>query len=75
MVDGTSKHGGDRKWKPRTEAVRGGLARSANRETAEALFLTSGFVYDDAAEAEQAFANKQSTRFVYSRFGTDWAKA
>ena len=67
MVDGNSGDGAG--WKPRTQAVRGGLARSANRETSEALFLTSGFVYDDAAEAEAAFAAKTSTRFVYSRFG------
>jgi O-succinylhomoserine sulfhydrylase len=66
MVDGNQ---GERGWRPRTEAVRGGLARSQHRETAEALFVTSGFVYDDAAEAEAAFAAKTATRYVYSRFG------
>jgi O-succinylhomoserine sulfhydrylase len=66
MADGNQGEGG---WKPRTEAVRGGLTRSQHRETAEALFVTSGFVYDDAAEAEAAFAAKTATRFVYSRFG------
>jgi O-succinylhomoserine sulfhydrylase len=45
------------------------MHRTEHRETAEAMFLTSGFVYDSAAEAEQAFASKSSTRYVYSRFG------
>ena len=31
---------------------RGGLHRSSHQETSEALFLTSGFVYDTAEEAE-----------------------
>ena len=58
-----------RNWGARTRAVRGGVDRSGHQETAEALYMTSGFVYDSAAEAEQAFASKKSTRFVYSRFG------
>ncbi|MBL8835452.1 MAG: O-succinylhomoserine sulfhydrylase [Alphaproteobacteria bacterium] len=56
-------------WRPRTRLVRGGLDRTKHRETSEALFLTSGYVYDEAEEAERAFAAKDSTRFVYSRFG------
>lgn len=59
----------NRNWGGRTRAVRGGVDRSHHQETAEAMFLTSGFVYDSAAEAEQAFASKTSTRYVYSRFG------
>ncbi|BBK40951.1 O-succinylhomoserine sulfhydrylase [Allostella vacuolata] len=43
------------------------MARSGFDETSEALYLTSGFVYPDAASAEAAFANKLQ-RFVYSRF-------
>jgi len=61
--------GSNAQWRPRTRLVRGGLDRSKHRETSEALFLTSGYVYDEAAEAEAAFAAKESTRFVYSRFG------
>jgi O-succinylhomoserine sulfhydrylase len=54
---------------PRTIAVRGGLARSHFSETAEAIYMTSGFVYDTAAEAEGAFAaGNNNTRFIYSRF-------
>jgi O-succinylhomoserine sulfhydrylase len=67
MDDMADKTG--RSWGSRTRAVRGGVDRSAHQETAEAMFLTSGFVYASAAEAEQAFASKKSTRFVYSRFG------
>lgn len=55
-------------WKPATRAVRAGLTRSGFDETAEALFLTSGFVYASAAEAEAAFAGEQD-RFIYSRYG------
>jgi O-succinylhomoserine sulfhydrylase len=55
-------------WRPETLAVRGGLNRSGYDETAEALYLTSGYVYDRAADAEAAFANELD-RFVYSRYG------
>ena len=39
-------------WELETRLVRGGLDRSANGETSEALFLNSGFVYETAADAE-----------------------
>ena len=52
---------------PATLLVRGGATRSAFEETSEALFMTSGFVYDNAAAAEAAFANDGS-RYVYSRY-------
>ena len=55
-------------WRPDTLAVRGGLARTGFDETAEAMFLTSGFVYRTAADAEAAFAGDVD-RFVYSRYG------
>ena len=55
-------------WGPDTRAVRGGLARSGFDETAEALYLTSGYVYGSAAEAAEAFAD-EIDRFMYSRFG------
>jgi O-succinylhomoserine sulfhydrylase len=54
---------------PRTIAVRGGLTRSGFDETSEAIYMTSGFVYGTAAEAEGAFAaGNNNTRFIYSRF-------
>jgi O-succinylhomoserine sulfhydrylase len=51
-----------------TLGVRGGLLRSQFDETAEALFLSSGYVYESAAAAEQAFTGEVD-RFVYSRYG------
>jgi O-succinylhomoserine sulfhydrylase len=52
---------------PDTVAVRGGLARSGFGETSEALFLTSGFTYDSAEQAAEAFAD-ETDHFLYSRF-------
>jgi O-succinylhomoserine sulfhydrylase len=52
---------------PATILARGGASRTPYQETSEALFLTSGFVYDDAAAAEAAFAGDGS-RYVYSRY-------
>src|SRR5580693_4396122 len=52
---------------PATILVRGGAMRSGFDETCEALYLSSGFVYGSAAEAEEAFKNDGS-RFVYSRY-------
>jgi O-succinylhomoserine sulfhydrylase len=54
-------------WRPRTVMAQSGLMRSAFMETCEALYLTSGYVYRSAEEAESAFANDGS-RFVYSRY-------
>jgi len=51
-----------------TLLVRGGLQRTAFDETAEGLFLTSGYVYGSAAEAEAAFAGEHD-RYIYSRYG------
>ena len=53
-------------WRPDTLAVRGGLARSPFDETAEALYLTSGYVYATAEEAAAAFAGDVQ-RYTYSR--------
>jgi O-succinylhomoserine sulfhydrylase len=55
-------------WRPATQAVRGGITRSAHGETSEALYLTSGFVYDDAAQAEATFRGEVA-HYQYSRFG------
>lgn len=51
-----------------TIGVRGGLLRSGFEETSEGLYLTSGYVYDSAADAEKAFTG-EIDRFVYSRYG------
>jgi O-succinylhomoserine sulfhydrylase len=55
-------------WRPQTQLVRGGTRRSAFDETNEAIFMTSGFVYDSAEQAEAAFKN-EIDRFIYSRYG------
>ena len=57
-----------RELRPDTLAIRGGLARSSFDETSEGLFLTSGYVYSCAEEAEAAFKD-EIDRFVYSRYG------
>ncbi|MCX8134866.1 MAG: O-succinylhomoserine sulfhydrylase [Roseococcus sp.] len=57
-----------RRLRPATQLVRGGLTRTPFGETAEALFLTSGFVYDSAEQAEATFKN-EIAHYQYSRFG------
>jgi O-succinylhomoserine sulfhydrylase len=54
--------------RPGTLLVHGGTERSEFGETAEALFLTSGFVYDSAEQAEATFAGTVR-HYQYSRFG------
>jgi len=50
-----------------TLLVHGGGLRSQHLETSEAIYMTSGYVYGSAEEAESAFANDGS-RYVYSRY-------
>ena len=56
------------KYRPATRLVHGGTVRSQHGETAEALYLTSGFVYDSADQAEATFAGTVQ-HYQYSRFG------
>ena len=56
-----------RKWRPQTRAVRAGTWRSEHGETSEALFLTSGYTYDDAATVAARFAG-EAEGMQYSRF-------
>lgn len=55
-----------RNWRPATKAVRGGTWRSEHGETSEALFLTSGYTYDDAATVAARFAG-EAEGMTYSR--------
>ena len=55
-------------YKLATKLVRGGMDRSPNRETAEALYMTSGFVYDTAEQAAASFRD-ETDNFVYARYG------
>jgi O-succinylhomoserine sulfhydrylase len=56
------------KWRARTQAVRGGQTRTPFQETSEALFLTSGYAYEAAEEAEARFKG-QAEGYQYTRFG------
>ena len=58
----------DPRWRPDTLAVRGGLWRSGMDETSEGLFLTSGYVYADAAEAAGSFSG-DNDHYRYTRLG------
>ena len=51
-----------------TKLIHGGTRRSPFGETSEALFLTSGFAYERAEDAEARFADRQEG-FTYSRVG------
>jgi len=55
-----------RKWRPATQAVRAGTWRSEHGETSEALFLTSGYTYDDAETVAARFAG-EAEGMTYSR--------
>jgi O-succinylhomoserine sulfhydrylase len=54
------------KWRPQTRAVRAGTWRSEQGETSEALFLTSGYAYDDAETAAARFRG-EDPGMTYSR--------
>ena len=56
------------KWRTQTQAVRGGQIRSNFDETSEALFLTSGYAYSSAEQAEATFKG-EAEHYQYSRFG------
>ena len=53
-------------WRLATKLTRGGLSRSQFDETAEALFITSGFAYDRAETAAARFAGEEDG-YTYSR--------
>lgn len=54
---------------PATLAVRAGQTRTGLHEHSEALFLSSSFVFDNAAQAAARFTGPaEDTGFIYSRF-------
>jgi O-succinylhomoserine sulfhydrylase len=63
-----------KKWQTQTRMVHEGGMRSPFGETAEALYLTSGYVYDSAEQAEARF-NEEEDGFIYSRFGNPTVRA
>jgi O-succinylhomoserine sulfhydrylase len=54
---------------PRTTLVHAGARRSQYGEVSEAIFLTQGFVYPDAATAEARFISSGPDEFIYARYG------
>ena len=56
------------RWADATKLVRGGLDRSPHGETSEALYINSGFVYDEPETAERRFAGEDDG-YVYGRYG------
>lgn len=55
-------------WGDATKLVRGGLDRSTHGETSEAIYLTSGYAYQDPETAERRFANEEEG-YIYGRYG------
>jgi len=55
-------------WRPATRAIRGGTWRSEQGETSEAIYVTSGYCYDDAATVAARFAGEQDG-MTYGRVG------
>ena len=54
---------------PRTRAVHAGTRRSQYGEVAEAIYLTQGFVYDTAEQAEARFIESGDDEYIYARYG------
>src|SRR6056300_1207905 len=56
-------------YKSRTNLVHGGTRRSQYNEVSEAIFLTQGFVYDTAEQAQARFVKAGEDEFIYARYG------
>jgi len=56
-------------WNKRTKAVHHGVRRSQYNEVSEAIFLTQGFVYPTAEDAEARFLKSGDDEFIYARYG------
>jgi O-succinylhomoserine sulfhydrylase len=59
----------EKDWNPRTRAVHAGTRRSQYGEVSEAIFLTQGFVYESAEQAEARFIEAGPDEFIYARYG------
>ncbi|WP_226622512.1 O-succinylhomoserine sulfhydrylase [Alloyangia pacifica] len=59
----------DFKKASRTELVHGGTKRSQWGELSEAIFLTQGFAYDSAEQAEARFIKTEADEYIYARYG------
>ena len=64
---GPASPGDPASWRPATRAVRAGIDRSGFDETSEGLYLTSGYVFESAEQAEAAFVG-DNDHYIYSRY-------
>lgn len=64
----------DREWHPETGLIHNGTQRSTHGETSEAIYLTQGYVYGSAEQAEARF-NGDDPGFVYSRYANPTVRA
>lgn len=67
MTSDTSKQFIDPTWQPETALVHGGTLRSGFNEMSEAMFLTQGYQYTSAEQAEERFKS-EAGGFIYSRY-------
>ncbi len=67
MTSDTTKQYIDPAWRPETALVHGGSLRSGFGEMSEAMFLTQGYQYNAAEEAEERFKT-EAGGFIYSRY-------
>jgi len=54
-------------YRSATQLIHGGVNRTSFNETSDAIFLTSGFIYDNAEQAELTFKGEED-HYQYSRF-------
>ncbi len=53
----------------RTKMVHDGIRRSQYGEVSEALFMTQGYIYETAENAQTRFLKSRDDEFIYSRYG------
>jgi O-succinylhomoserine sulfhydrylase len=56
-------------WSAKTKMVHTGTKRSQFGELSEALYLTQGFLYESAEQAEARFIESGEDEFIYARYG------
>ncbi len=56
-------------WKTQTKLIHAGARRSQYGEMSEAIYLTQGFVYESAEQAEARFIESGPDEFIYARYG------
>ena len=56
-------------WSAKTKLVHVGAKRSQFGELSEALYMTQGFLYQSAEQAEARFIESGEDEFIYARYG------